>query len=51
MRATGTAPLGDAAEIIEETGGQVIPHVCDIRDPAAIATMIDAIWAHGPSPA
>ncbi len=37
-----------AAEIIAETGGQVFPHVCDIRDPAAIATMIDAIWVHGP---
>lgn len=36
-----------AAEMTARHGGRVIPHVCDVRDPAAIAAMADAIWEHG----
>jgi NAD(P)-dependent dehydrogenase (short-subunit alcohol dehydrogenase family) len=38
-----------AAELMGEHGGRVVAHACDIRDPQAINTMIDAIWADGGS--
>ena len=37
-----------ANEIGEKTGGTVVPHVCDIRDPDAIDVMVGDIWTHGP---
>jgi NAD(P)-dependent dehydrogenase (short-subunit alcohol dehydrogenase family) len=37
-----------AAKLSGETGGKVEFHVCDIRDPAQIETMVEAIWAIRP---
>jgi len=38
-----------AKELMEEHGGKVVPHACDIRVAEAITDMNDAIWAkHGP---
>lgn len=37
-----------AARLAAETGGKVEPHVCDIRDPAQIETMVEAIWKTAP---
>ncbi|MBE0614827.1 MAG: SDR family oxidoreductase [Burkholderiales bacterium] len=34
-------------EITEETGAQVTPLRCDIRDSAQVESMFDAIWAEG----
>ena len=36
-----------ANRMMERHGGIVVPHPCDIRDPASIAAMADAIWKHG----
>ncbi|MEP2235887.1 MAG: SDR family oxidoreductase [Alteripontixanthobacter sp.] len=36
-----------ADELMQRHGGQVVAHGCDIRDPAAITAMVDAIWADG----
>ena len=36
-----------AAELIAKHGGKVVGIACDIRDPAAIAAMVDRIWAEG----
>jgi len=33
-----------AAQLTRETGGKVSVHPCDIRDPAAIDAMLEAIW-------
>lgn len=30
------------------TGGQVLPIICDLRDPGSIEAMLDTIWSHGP---
>lgn len=41
--------LDEAAQSISgETGGKVVPHVCDIRDADAVDQMIEAAWSHGP---
>lgn len=37
-----------ADELTSASGGKVIGHACDIRDPEAITAMVDAIWKHGP---
>jgi NAD(P)-dependent dehydrogenase (short-subunit alcohol dehydrogenase family) len=37
-----------AATLIEETGGKVETHGCDVRDPEAVEQMIEAIWSSGP---
>ncbi len=37
-----------AAQLTQETGGKVSVHPCDIRDPAAIDAMLEAIWQDGP---
>jgi NAD(P)-dependent dehydrogenase (short-subunit alcohol dehydrogenase family) len=37
-----------AAQLTRETGGKVSVHPCDIRDPAAIDAMLEAIWLDGP---
>jgi NAD(P)-dependent dehydrogenase (short-subunit alcohol dehydrogenase family) len=37
-----------AARLTRETGGKVSVHPCDIRDPAAIDAMLEAIWQDGP---
>lgn len=37
-----------AAEITADTGVEVVPRVCDIRDADAVDAMIDAIWADQP---
>ena len=37
-----------ASELMEAHGGKVMGHACDIRDPQAIAAMVDAIWQTGP---
>jgi len=37
-----------AAQLTRETGGKVSVHPCDIRDPAAIDAMLEAIWQDGP---
>ncbi len=37
-----------AGELTQAHGGTVIGHACDIRDPEAIAAMVDSIWEHGP---
>ncbi|HEY2659594.1 MAG TPA: SDR family oxidoreductase [Caulobacteraceae bacterium] len=43
------ALLWAAADTIKaHTGRRVFPHVCNIRDPEAIETMLDDIWAEGP---
>lgn len=34
-----------ADDLMQLHGGQVVAHGCDIRDPAAITAMVDAIWA------
>lgn len=36
-----------ADQLMQHHGGQVVAHGCDIRDPAAITAMVDAIWADG----
>ncbi len=36
-----------ADELMASHGGKVVAHGCDIRDPDAIKTMVDAIWADG----
>ena len=36
-----------AAELMAKHGGKVVGIACDIRDPAAIAAMVDRIWAEG----
>ncbi len=41
--------LDETAEALGAAhGGRVFGHACDIRDPAAIHAMVDAIWEHGP---
>src|SRR5438874_312198 len=35
-------------ELTERTGGKIHSHACDVRDAAAVETMIDAIWGDGP---
>jgi NAD(P)-dependent dehydrogenase (short-subunit alcohol dehydrogenase family) len=41
--------LEEAAREIRAGGGvSVHAHVCDIREPEAIESMMDAVWAHGP---
>jgi len=42
------AVLDSAATEIGAHGGQVHPHICDIRDSEQVDKMIDAIWAVGP---
>jgi NAD(P)-dependent dehydrogenase (short-subunit alcohol dehydrogenase family) len=37
-----------SSKLAAETGGKVEHHVCDIRDPAQIETMVEAIWATRP---
>jgi NAD(P)-dependent dehydrogenase (short-subunit alcohol dehydrogenase family) len=37
-----------AAELTGRHGGTLVGHACDIRDPDAIHSMVDAIWEHGP---
>lgn len=37
-----------AAQLTRETGGKVSVHPCDIRDPAAIDAMLEAIWQDAP---
>jgi NAD(P)-dependent dehydrogenase (short-subunit alcohol dehydrogenase family) len=37
-----------AAELQEKTGGKVYTYQCDVRDSAAIESMIDSIWQSGP---
>jgi NAD(P)-dependent dehydrogenase (short-subunit alcohol dehydrogenase family) len=37
-----------ASYITTQTGGRVVTHGCNIRDPAAIEAMLDAIWQEGP---
>lgn len=37
-----------ASQLSEETGGRVLGHVCDIREPDAIDAMMDAIWVDSP---
>ena len=37
-----------AARLCGETGARVTATACDIRDPASIDRMLDAIWAEGP---
>jgi NAD(P)-dependent dehydrogenase (short-subunit alcohol dehydrogenase family) len=32
---------------MEMPGADVTTHVCDIRDPAAVETMLDDVWRHG----
>lgn len=36
-----------AQELMAAHGGKAVGHACDIRQPEAIATMLDAIWADG----
>lgn len=46
---------GRRAEMLQQTaseleaahGGRVVPVPCDIRDPAAVAQMVESIWADG----
>lgn len=37
-----------ATELCAETGGRIVGHVCDIREPDAIETMMDMVWADTP---
>lgn len=37
-----------AAEIRQEHGTEIVPHVCDIRDPEAVERMMDAVWRERP---
>ncbi|MEE8505586.1 MAG: SDR family oxidoreductase [Kiloniellales bacterium] len=37
-----------AAEFDADFPGRTAHHVCDIRNPAAVEAMVDAIWADGP---
>jgi NAD(P)-dependent dehydrogenase (short-subunit alcohol dehydrogenase family) len=37
-----------ARELAAETGGRVSHHVCDVRDAAAVAAMMEAIWQEAP---
>src|ERR1700738_4606255 len=39
-----------ATELMDSFGGKVMSHGVDIRDAAAVDTMIDAIFAEGPPP-
>jgi NAD(P)-dependent dehydrogenase (short-subunit alcohol dehydrogenase family) len=40
--------VGDtAAELTDQHGGKVVPLICDIRQPDAVAAMLDQIWADG----
>ncbi len=36
-----------AQELMQQHGGKVVGHACDIRDPDAIKAMVDAIWEEG----
>jgi NAD(P)-dependent dehydrogenase (short-subunit alcohol dehydrogenase family) len=36
------------AELEARTGGRVAIHACDIRDPAAVEAMVEALFAEGP---
>lgn len=36
-----------AAQLMEEHGGEVRAHTCDIRDAEAIDAMLDEVWAQG----
>ncbi len=36
-----------AQELMQQHGGKVVGHACDIRNPDAIKAMIDAIWEEG----
>src|SRR5258706_512767 len=36
-----------AAELMRDHGGKVVPIACDIRQPDAIAAMVEQIWADG----
>lgn len=36
-----------AKELMDAHGGKVVPLACDIRDPDAINSMVDAVWADG----
>ena len=41
--------LEEAAREIGAGGGSSVhAHVCDIREPEAVETMMNAVWAHGP---
>ena len=43
------AVLEEAAHAHREaTGGAVTTHACDIRDPAAVEAMVEAVWLDGP---
>lgn len=35
-----------ADEMMAAYGGEVFPVVCDVRDPDAVETMVDAVWTH-----
>lgn len=35
-----------AREMSEATGGEVLPVVCDVRDPEAVERMVEAVYAH-----
>ena len=37
-----------AAKLTAETGGMVVPIVCDLRDPQSIDVMLEKIWSDGP---
>jgi len=49
----GARPVicGRRREVLERAAGELDGaefHVCDIRDPGAVETMLDAIWGNGP---
>ena len=35
-------------ELRQKTGGKIHAHPCDVRDPAGVDRLLDAIWADGP---